>query len=150
MDSKDWIAAFTAAAQGKKSYEGSQNAVDELDNVPNAVPYTKPMLVIKGRKYKVSGCVVCLRGQPLTPPAQLLKDPVIIGRSSACTIVIGSDKKVSREHCKVENRGPSKWVVSDMGSNSGTRVNGNKVTQQVLKKGDVIEVGSASIVFRAK
>jgi pSer/pThr/pTyr-binding forkhead associated (FHA) protein len=69
----------------------------------------------------------------------------------------------------VEQRGAGKWVVSDMGnrrkrkhtktdfhqtkkkgSNSGTRLNGNKVTQFVLKPGDVIEVGSSRITFKAK
>jgi pSer/pThr/pTyr-binding forkhead associated (FHA) protein len=77
--------------------------------------YTKPFLSYKGKKYK-------------------LKDThVVVGRSSACTIVVGDDKKVSREHCKIESRGPNKWIVSDMGSNSGTRLNGNKITQFVLK-----------------
>jgi hypothetical protein len=33
VDAKDWIAGLTAAAQGKKTYDGSQNAVDELDSV---------------------------------------------------------------------------------------------------------------------
>ncbi len=94
--------------------------------------YTKPFLSYKGKKYK-------------------LKDTnVVIGRSSACTIVVADDKKVSREHCKVETRGPNKWIVSDMGSNSGTRLNGNKITQFVLKPGDVIEVGSSRIIFKAK
>lgn len=70
----------------------------------------------------------------------LLQDiNVVIGRSSACTIVINDDKKasavlfdvfdcclkrlvqVSREHCKVEQRGEGKWVVSDMGNTKRER-----------------------------
>jgi len=131
VDAKDWISALTAAAQGKNRYDGSQEALDELDSVVVA-PFTKPFLSYKGKKYK------------------LVKDAVVIGRSSACTIVVGDDKKVSREHCKIECRGPSKWVLADMGSNSGTLLNGAKCTQHLLKPGDVIEIGSSKIKFGAK
>jgi hypothetical protein len=56
-------------------YEGSQNAVDELDSV-HVPAYKKPFLSFKGKKYK-------------------LKDTnIVIGRSSACTIVVNDDKKV--------------------------------------------------------
>ena len=131
VDAKDWIAALTAAAQGEMSYSGSRDAIDELDNV-HVAPYKKPFVAFKGKKYK------------------LVADSVVIGRSSACTIVVADDKKVSREHCKIEKHGEGKWVVSDMGSNSGTLLNGKKVTRHILKPGDVIEVGSSRILFKAK
>jgi hypothetical protein len=131
VDAKDWIAALTAAAQGGKSYNGARDGIDELDDVPTS-SFTKPFVTYKGKKYK------------------LVKDSIVAGRSSACTIVIADDKKVSREHFKIEKVSDGKWVLSDMGSNSGTRLNGAKVTQHVLKPGDVIEVGSSRVLFKAK
>lgn len=131
VDARDWEQAINAAAQGQKAYGGSVNTLEELDD-QHVMPYGKPFILFKGRKYK------------------LVKDQVVIGRSSACGIVIADDKKVSREHAKLENRGPSKWVISDMGSNAGTRLNGAKITQHVLKPGDVIEVGSSTLHFKAK
>lgn len=127
VDSRDWVAAITAASQGKKTYDGAREGALDLDA---AVPaFSKPYVVVKQREYK-------------------LKDLCVIGRSSACTVCITDDKKISREHAKIENRN-GKWVLLDMGSHSGTRLNGMKVTQHILKPGDLIEVGTTAINFKA-
>ncbi len=52
VDAKDWLAAITAASQGNKTYEGSREVLDELDNV-HVPPYSKPFVSVKGRKYKL-------------------------------------------------------------------------------------------------
>lgn len=70
----------------------------------------------------------------------------VLGRSRDCEIVI-DDPNVSRQHAELRPRGAA-WVVSDLGSTNGTRVNGRTITgPEVLRPGDEIEVGSSLITF---
>jgi hypothetical protein len=69
-----------------------------------------------------------------------------MGRSRDCEVVI-EDPNVSRQHAEVRPRGGA-WVVSDLGSTNGTRVNGRTINgPEVVRAGDEIEVGSSVITF---
>ena len=69
-----------------------------------------------------------------------------LGRSRECEIVI-EDPNVSRQHAELRPRGGA-WVVSDLGSTNGTRLNGRTVhAPEVVRPGDEIEVGSSVITF---
>ena len=71
---------------------------------------------------------------------------ITIGRSRDNTIQL-ANIKASRKHAKIEIDGGSAQV-SDLGSGNGTRVNGEKVTFQVLNVGDEIRVGDATLVLK--
>jgi hypothetical protein len=69
-----------------------------------------------------------------------------LGRSRECEIVI-DDPNVSRQHAELRPRGGA-WVLSDLDSTNGTRVNGRTVSgPEVVRPGDEIEVGSSLITF---
>ena len=69
-----------------------------------------------------------------------------LGRSRECEIVI-DDANVSRRHAELRPRGAA-WVVSDLGSTNGTRVNGRQIHgPEVVRPGDEIEIGSSLITF---
>ena len=69
-----------------------------------------------------------------------------LGRSRECEIVI-EDANVSRQHAELRPRGTA-WVISDLGSTNGTRVNGRTISgPEVVRPGDEIEVGSSLITF---
>ena len=73
------------------------------------------------------------------------EDPVSIGRLPECDIVL-SDPNVSRRHAEVRRRG-NDFVVVDLGSTNGTKVNGAGVRERVLLDGDEITVGGTHIRF---
>ena len=75
------------------------------------------------------------------------EDPVSIGRLPECDIVL-SDPNVSRRHAEVRRRG-NDFVVVDLGSTNGTKVNGAGVRERVLLDGDEITVGGTHIRFEA-
>jgi hypothetical protein len=53
---------------------------------------------------------------------------------------------VSRSHARL-NAGPDGWVLTDLGSTNGTRVNGWVVARpQVVRPGDVVTFGQQSVV----
>jgi hypothetical protein len=71
---------------------------------------------------------------------------VTLGRSRECDIVL-QDPNVSRKHAEVRPRGGS-WVVADLGSTNGSRLNGHPIQgSEVVKPGDQIEVGSTRLTF---
>ena len=75
------------------------------------------------------------------------EEPVSIGRLPECDIVL-SDPNVSRRHAEVRRRG-NDFVVVDLGSTNGTKVNGAGVRERRLADGDDITVGGTHIRFEA-
>jgi pSer/pThr/pTyr-binding forkhead associated (FHA) protein len=55
---------------------------------------------------------------------------------------------VSRKHAEIRPSGDG-FVVADLGSTNGTRVNGLRVDQHQLAQGDELTFGSIRIVFEA-
>jgi len=69
-----------------------------------------------------------------------------LGRSRQCDIVL-DDPNISRQHAEVRPRGGS-WVLSDLGSTNGSRINGRRVEEtEVVRPGDVIELGATRLRF---
>jgi len=73
--------------------------------------------------------------------------PVIIGRQAECDIAL-TEPNVSRRHAEVRPAEDG-WVVADLGSTNGTRVNGFVVATEILHHGDVITVGDTHFRFEA-
>ncbi len=76
-----------------------------------------------------------------------LRNPVVrIGRSRTNDVVIRHDTRVSRFHAEIRREGGG-YVLYDLNSRNGTRVNGQRVNRHVLRSGDVIEIGGVRIPF---
>ncbi|MHB1138798.1 MAG: FhaA domain-containing protein [Microthrixaceae bacterium] len=72
---------------------------------------------------------------------------VSVGRQNDCTIVLG-DPNVSRHHAEVRPSGDG-FVVVDLGSTNGTKVNGARVAEQQLHDGDEVAFGNTVMHFQA-
>jgi pSer/pThr/pTyr-binding forkhead associated (FHA) protein len=68
-----------------------------------------------------------------------------IGREDDNSIRLDDDK-VSRHHAVVRPR-EGKWFIEDLDSTNGVLVNGARVKQAELRKGDVIRVGTYDLVL---
>ena len=66
--------------------------------------------------------------------------PFTIGRGPDRDLVI-TDARVSRDHAEIRAEGPD-FVLVDVGSGSGTFVNGEQVQRQKLKHNDRVEFGA--------
>lgn len=80
-------------------------------------------------------------GQSFPLPAE----PITVGRSKTCGVAL-ADAQASKEHVRIEWT-PDGYVLSDLDSTFGTRVNGEIVKRTVLTNLDHIVVGSTSLVF---
>jgi hypothetical protein len=78
----------------------------------------------------------------------ILGDQVVsVGRLPACEITV-TDSNVSRRHAEVHPRGDG-FVLVDLGSTNGSRVNGARVSQRELADGDQLTFGNTTITFQA-
>jgi FHA domain/DUF1707 SHOCT-like domain len=69
-----------------------------------------------------------------------------IGRDGGCDLVL-ADLTVSRRHARLERDG-SGWLLQDLGSTNGTRLNGWLVSSPVpVRTGDQVSFGSVSFVL---
>jgi hypothetical protein len=81
----------------------------------------------------------------LLPPGR--QGRFTIGREPACDMML-ADSTVSRWHASLVNAG-SGWLLNDLGSTNGTRVNGWRVTQPTpVRPGDYVSFGAAIYVIR--
>lgn len=82
------------------------------------------------------------QGQPIV----LDKLTTVIGRSRSCDAVVRSSRGVSRRHCCITRVGEH-YVIRDLDSANGLRVNGMRVVDSVLKHGDEIGIGNLAFVL---
>lgn len=111
---------------------------------------TTQMLVVGGVGDESPGAQ-----EPALPPAFLvvggsryvpLERPVInLGRRRDNTIVL-DDRRVSRQHCQLRFRFGD-FVLYDLGSRGGTFVNNERVSECVLRPGDVISLAGVQVVY---
>jgi hypothetical protein len=77
------------------------------------------------------------------------KDKVTLGRLPACELAL-ADSSVSRRHAEVRRGAHNTWLVADLGSTNGTKVNGLRIySPRQLQDGDEITVGSTRVRFVA-
>lgn len=87
-----------------------------------------------------------IEGQKLRFP--LFKDKLTIGRTAHNDIQIKA-QFISRRHAVVVTEGERTRIV-DWGSKNGVYVNGIRITEQDLRNGDVVTVGTAEFVFEER
>ena len=77
---------------------------------------------------------------------QLSSTSTSVGREQGKDIELPLDTTVSRRHARIENENDM-FVIYDEGSSNGTKVNGARITSQMLSPWDIIEFGSSGFRF---
>jgi ABC transport system ATP-binding/permease protein len=75
----------------------------------------------------------------------LTAEIMVVGRDEAADIRV-DEGLVSRTHARLERR-PEGYVVVDLGSTNLTRVNGEPVSERLLKTGDEVRFARARCLF---
>ena len=97
----------------------------------------------EGKGGSGAGALVLPTGERL----QLGEAIVSVGRRPESTLQLG-DPNVSRAHAEIRPHGNG-WVLVDLGSTNGSRVNGSRVSSHELREGDEIAFGNTVLRFEA-
>ncbi len=79
---------------------------------------------------------------------EISDERVSIGRAADNTIPI-ENVTVSGRHCEII-RDEEGFLLRDLGSTNGTRVNSRDITESRLRPRDIVQVGSVEFVFNAE
>lgn len=102
--------------------------------LPGGVPRPARLYVAEGAE---RGRTVELDGQPM-----------VIGRSRSSHLAL-ADANASKEHLRIEWT-PEGYVLTDLGSSFGTRVNGQAASRVVLHPLDRIAIGDTLLIFESE
>ncbi|MFT5128274.1 MAG: pSer/pThr/pTyr-binding forkhead associated (FHA) protein [Rhodothermales bacterium] len=83
-----------------------------------------------------------LRGQSY----ELSEDVYTIGRVEEADICI-PDQSVSTRHGELRRDAEGSYVLYDLGSSNGSRVNGARITEQKLVHSDILQIGNIEVMF---
>jgi two-component system cell cycle response regulator len=97
------------------------------------------------RQSKDRHLLVRVKGAELGRVSRLPPEQFRVGRSQDCELWLGDDG-VSRKHARIFQEGTT-YLIEDTESANGTFVQGQRVSRQVLRDGDVIQFGPTA-VFR--
>jgi pSer/pThr/pTyr-binding forkhead associated (FHA) protein len=89
--------------------------------------------------------VLTLTGPEGTHRFAMVGEQIVIGRSQSCDISIGH-KSISRRHVRIAVEGGDKYIVEDLGSQNGCKLNGKQLKGTApLNAGDRIDICDFSI-----
>jgi len=96
--------------------------------------------------------LVFLSGDLLAVPIQLEREEVILGRAFEADVRV-NDSRVSHRHGCIKTvfsaeTGTNNYIINDLTSRSGTFLNGQKITREILQHGDKITVGEHILRFK--
>ena len=77
----------------------------------------------------------------------LVDDSYSIGRTDGNDLILDY-QKISRNHAAVERKGRD-FILRDLNSTNGTRVDGDRIEQYRLQNGDTFQIGPTQIVFKS-
>jgi hypothetical protein len=108
-------------------YTPNKEGGRRLEPAPDYGGHTRSLLVGAGKRTVLTGA------------------RVLIGRSRECDIQL-DDPNVSRRHAEVRREGDN-WVVADLGSTNGIKVNGRRIPEADLRPGDEVTLGLIKLRF---
>lgn len=123
-----WMPEETTETEKTREIETIQAQAAESGTEEFAAPAGRPFLILEGRRH-----------------VDLLKPVISIGRALDNDVII-EDPRVSRHHVQLRQR-YGRYVLYDIGSSGGTKINGYAVHECVLHAGDVISLAGVEIVY---
>ncbi len=125
------------------SFMGPVEIVLQEDDRLHTGAYAIVGRMLEGAGGSGAGSIVLPTGDRFT----LTESVITIGRHPDSNLVL-ADPNVSRNHAEIRPQG-DKYALVDLGSTNGSRVNGVRVSSQVLNDGDELMFGNTRMRFEA-
>jgi FHA domain-containing protein/uncharacterized protein DUF1707 len=127
--------------------------VDELDRLVADLPRRGGRLRALADAVRRAVAGIGRRPVPPSPALEIevllprSREAVTVGRSSDCDVVVG-EKTVSRVHAELRHGTGDTWMVLDLDSLNGTWLNGQRVQEARVARGDVLCLGGLRMELR--
>jgi FHA domain len=96
-------------------------------------------LGVRPTRFRVVGGPGLRKGKTLD-----ISSATVVGRDAGTGIRLDGDEFASSQHARIDPRQDGIWV-EDLNSTNGTFVNGERITAERLKPGDVLRVGQTEM-----
>ncbi len=127
-----------------KNSLGDNEVLIEAEQVESSKDKTSSVITYHKKESSCfQACPILLFGDEKEIPINT--SVVTIGRRDTNDIVI-DDMRISRVHAQIRHIADG-YMIFDAGSTGGTFVNSTRITQQLLKTGDVISLGGYRFIF---
>jgi hypothetical protein len=124
-----WAPGETEGVEETRSMEAAEDLEDlEEEDPVSEGPRGRPFLVLEGRRH-----------------VNLTQPVVSVGRALDNDVII-DDPRVSRHHAQLRHR-YGHYVLYDLDSSGGTRINEYPIEECVLHSGDVISFAGVEVVY---
>lgn len=100
------------------------------------------------REVSPRAALVVLSGAMAGTSLYLTKSVTTLGRALDNDIVI-EDRRVSRYHAEIKLKA-GRFCLRDLHSSNGTLINGQYITEAVLRDGDTLTLGETDVVFQTR
>lgn len=94
---------------------------------------------------KFQASVVIVKGHPAGMEYLISSESTVLGRDKSADIVL-KDPQVSRRHAAIEYHDGA-YLLRDLESTNGTRMNGSLIQESNLRHGDKFSVGDTTLQF---
>lgn len=162
LSQETFLCRMDAALRAKDRAELSELFADLPGPVPGHLPDEQELAAGRRRPGRVGRALRRLGGARLAAPpgagSTWRRPPLLclppeagariftIGRELACDFTL-VDLSVSRWHARLHHQDGC-WILTDLGSTNGTRLNGWRVTSGVrVRPGDRVSFGTATFMF---
>ncbi|HQY63035.1 MAG TPA: GGDEF domain-containing protein [Polyangiaceae bacterium] len=134
-----------ASQPPRRRSSGRMHAVDFDSEATSITNFSELQREIAARKRQaLQAYLVVLTGSNVGAMHKLEAAETVLGRSNTADLRL-TDDGISRRHARILKAG-SDVVIEDLNSANGTMVNGELITQRVLKNGDKISIGASTVV----
>jgi hypothetical protein len=131
---------------------------EELKREGIAIPYPTRTVEIARRERPASSAqpgetawparLYIVEGAERGRTVELDGSPMVVGRSRSSNLAL-ADANASKEHLRIEWT-PEGYVLTDLGSSFGTRVNGQAASRAILRPLDRIAIGDTLLIFESE
>jgi hypothetical protein len=123
-----WMPEETDAEAGVEGTREMEPDEAAAEGVAMAMSPGRPFLILDGQRH-----------------VDLLPPVISIGRALDNTVIL-EDPRISRHHAQLRRR-YGHYVLYDLGSAGGTRINGYPIEECVLHSGDVISFAGVQVIY---
>src|SRR5438874_4584413 len=118
---------------------------DINEDEPGSTQLQPAQKAVKSPQKERRPALVSLRGELMAVPIPLERDEVIVGRALEADVRL-NDSRASRLHARIttERAGETNdtcYRIIDLGSTNGTMVNGELITETLIRDRDKIVIG---------